>query len=459
MNMRMNFHGTKAKVLTASYVAAAFLVVGGFAVLGHARAAAYRNTLSNVYQHAFSELTASVYEVDSALQKLSYATSPSLISSLCTEVFGKAMLAQMALGELPYGNVELEHTAAFIAKAGDYAAALSKSAAVNGACSAEERQNLRALAAASSSLSQMLTDLETDLYRGAITMEDLSNAEARLSAATEQGGPITAGSSYQNIESEFPQIPSLVYDGPFSEHLSNRTPKLLEGKTAYSQGQALTAAADFLRVKPEILTLTGTVEGNLPAWGFSGAIEGGEVYLEVSQQGGVVVQMLSSRAAGEAAFSAEEAKIAALEFLAERGYQGLTPTYYISKANILTVNLAYTQDGVLCYPDLIKVSVALDTCRVVGFEARGYLMNHTPRTLSQPAISEVDAQAVVGSDLTILSRQLALIPTGGEYEVLCYEFKCETADGKHCLVYVNAQTGAEERILLLLEDETGTLVI
>lgn len=457
--MKIDFHSKKAKILAVSYVSAAFLVVGGFAVQGHTRAAAYQNTLNNVYQHAFAELTTSVYEVDTALQKLSYATSPSLVASLCTEVFGKAMSAQMALGELPNGNVELEHTAAFIAKVGDYASALSKSTAANGACSTEERQNLRILAAASASLSQMLQDLEADIYRGAITMEDLNRAEEQLSATTEVGSSITAGSSYQNIESEFPEVPSLVYDGPFSEHLSNRTPKMLEGKEEYSQGQALTAAADFLKVKPEILTLTSTIDSNLPAWGFSGTIEGGEVYLEVSRKGGMVVQMLSSRSAGEAAFSAAEATQAATEFLAERGYQNLTPTYYIDKNHILTINMAYTQGGVICYPDLIKVSVALDTCRVVGFEARGYLMNHTERSIPQPAVSAADAQSKVGSDLKILSQQLALIPTLGEYEILCHEFKGETEDGKHYLIYVNAQTGDEERILLLLEDETGTLVI
>ena len=61
--------------------------------------------------------------------------------------------------------------------------------------------------------------------------------------------------------------------------------------------------------------------------------------------------------------------------------------------------------------------------------------------------------------LTILSSQLALIPTGGEYEVLCHEFKCQNESGGHVLVYVNAQTGQQQKILLLLEDESGTLVI
>ncbi len=457
--MKFNLHSFKVKILSASFLSAAFLVTVGFAVQGHVRANAYQNTLNNTYQHAFSELTTAMYEVDTALQKLSYATSTTLVSTLCTELFGRTMAAQMALGELPYGNVELEQTAAFVAKAGDYAEALSKSAAAKGSCSAEERQNLRALATASASLSQMLQDLQSDIHRGTITLEDLRQAEERLSASTEDGKHILAGSAYQNMESQFPEVPSLVYDGPFSQHLSNRSPKQLEGKELYSQGQALTAAAAFLDVKPEILSLTASVEGSLPAWGFSAVIDGGEVYLEVSRKGGLVVQMISSRPTGEAKVDPKVAVESAMAFLKVRGYDGLQPSYYINQGNVLTINLASVQEGVLCYPDLIKVSVALDTGRVAGFEAKGYLMNHTARTLPQPAVTADEARAVISPDLEILSTALTLIPTDGEYEVLCHEFKCQTLDGKHYLVYVNAQSGDEERILILLEDETGTLVI
>ena len=64
----------------------------------------------------------------------------------------------------------------------------------------------------------------------------------------------------------------------------------------------------------------------------------------------------------------------------------------------------------------------------------------------------------VGDTLTVLSHRLALIPTEGEYELLCHEFRCETEDGQHILLYFDAVTGAQKRILLLLEDESGTLV-
>ena len=61
-------------------------------------------------------------------------------------------------------------------------------------------------------------------------------------------------------------------------------------------------------------------------------------------------------------------------------------------------------------------------------------------------------------DVQLFATRLANIPTPGEEEVLCWEYTCQTDEGRRCMVYVNGQTGTEEKILLLIEDESGTLV-
>lgn len=445
-------------VRAASFLLAAFVIVGGLALQARARAEAYRLYLENGYRHAFAELSANLNELDVALQKGIYATSPSMLGVLCTQIYGKAMSAQMALGELPYSNIELEQTAAFLAKAGDYAAALSRSAAVTGVCSDEQREALRGLSAGASDLSARVAGLQSDLMGGAVTLEDLEAAEARLSAA-EGSGHTLADSSYQTVESDFPELPSLIYDGPFSEHIAGRTPAMLEGREDVTQDEARLAAARFLDLKPELFTLVSAGSGRLPTYSFSAMVDGGELYVEVTRRGGLVVELLHSRPVESAALSREEAVAAAAAFLTSRGYPNMTESYFIDQGNVLTINFAAQQGEVLCYPDLVKVSVALDNGRVVGFESEGYLMNHTLRDLPRSPVSLGKAQAALSPELDILSHRLALIPTGGEYEVLTHEFKCQSADGRHVLVYINAQTGQEEKILILLEDESGTLVI
>ena len=447
------------QVLAVSFTAAAFAVSVGFGVQGYVRAEDYRRQLDNGYRQAFTELTAAAGELDAALEKVTYATTPALFATLCAQAYATAQAAQSALGELPYGNVELEQTAAFFAKAGDYAMAMARGAGAEGVCTDESRETLRGLAAAAGELSATLQALQLQLDGGALHPEDVAAVEARLAAAAEDGGQITGGSAFQTVEADFPQVPTLIYDGPFSEHLSSRTPQMLEGLPQVTEEEARRAAAAFAGLRAEVFTRTSDGAGNLPAWGFSALADGGELYVEITKQGGQVLQMLSSRPVGEAALSRKEGVEQAAAFLEEHGYRDMAPSYFLEGDGILTVHFAPVLDGVYCYPDLVKVGVALDNGDVVSFEAHGYLMNHGAREPAAPAVSADEAAERVDSSLTVLSRQLALIPTGGEYEVLCHEFKCQNADGGHVLVYVNAATGQQERILLLLEDERGTLVI
>ena len=449
----------RVRVLAASFTAAAFAVSVGFGVQGYARAEDYRRQLDNGYRQAFTELTTAAGELDAALEKVTYATTPSLFASLCAQAYAKALAAQTALGELPYGNVELEQTAAFFAKAGDYAMAMARDAGAEGVCTDESRETLRGLAAAAGELSATLQALQLQLDGGALHPEDVAAVEARLAAAQEDGEPVTSGSAFQTVEADFPQVPTLIYDGPFSEHLSGRTPQMLEGLPQVTEEEARRAAAAFAGLRAEVFTRTSDGAGELPAWGFSALVDGGELYVEITKQGGQVLQMLSSRPVGEAALSRKEGVEQAAAFLEEHGYRDMAPSYFLEGDGILTVHFAPVLDGVYCYPDLVKVGVALDNGDVVSFEAHGYLMNHGAREPAAPAVSADQAAERVDPSLTVLSRQLALIPTGGEYEVLCHEFKCQNADGGHVLVYVNAATGQQERILLLLEDENGTLVI
>lgn len=111
------------------------------------------------------------------------------------------------------------------------------------------------------------------------------------------------------------------------------------------------------------------------------------------------------------------------------------------------------------YPDLIKVKIALDDGDILGMEATGYLNNHTQRSNLVPIITVDEAKTNLNKNLEILSEGLAVIPVENtEEEVFCYEFKGKIED-KEFLVYINAETGEEEEILVILETEGGTLTI
>ncbi|MNP52532.1 Sporulation protein YpeB [compost metagenome] len=110
------------------------------------------------------------------------------------------------------------------------------------------------------------------------------------------------------------------------------------------------------------------------------------------------------------------------------------------------------------YPDLAKVKIALDTGEVCSVELQGYIFNHRERKDVNPTISMEQAKSVINKNIKIDSEDLAIIPTDSRTEVLVYEFK-GTIDERNFLIYVNAKTGQEEKVLLIIDTPGGILTM
>jgi germination protein YpeB len=441
----------RTAVRIISFLLAALAAVSGVAWSKHKRAEALHYALEVSHQHAFAELVTGMSELDSALQKSLYAKSPTVISAVCTDVFGKAMPAQMSLGALPFSTQELEKTAGFISRVGDYAYSLSRAGR---AYTDEEEQNLRKLSETATALAENFRTLQQQLTEGGITMDELAGARQAMDAAEENAVDDSLSGSMRLIEEEFPEIPSLIYDGPFSEHIKSARPRALEGLARVSESEAKRAAAEFLGLEEAKLQSLGKSTGRLPCWYF----DAGGLTVQVTEQGGRVMNLISAYAPEKSSMSAADAAAIAGQFLAQRGFESMAESYHMIQDGVCTVNFAYSQDGVICYPDLVKVSVALDGGTVVGFECAGYLNGHTQRALPEVSVDAETARAQIG-ELTEKSHRLAVIPTAGQYEKLCHEFVCTADGGGQYIIYVNAETGEQEKILILLEDENGSLTI
>lgn len=417
-----------------------------------------RRSVSNSYARAFSELTASLDQMDTALRKGQYVTTSSMLCTLCSQVYAQSQTAQMALGQLPLANIELEQTAEFLAQVGDYALALSRSAGRSGVYEEEAHTDWTELAAAARTLSGRLRELELSLIDGRFTIGDIEAAEARLSAETEsEGASAPSGDSFQALEAEFPHTPSLIYDGPFSQHLTDREAAMLEGEEELTPRQAAQRLGALLGERD--FTYTGMVEGDIPAYTFTCQAELGLCTVNLTRQGGRLLSFVTEGLPARQLLTVEDGLEAAEALLDSLGYEDMEERYYQLRNNILTVNFCYEQEDVLCYPDLVKVSVSMEDGSPLGYEGQGYLVNHRSRRLEPPAVSEEEARTALSPLLTVEESDLALIPTPGEHEVLCHEFLCRTEEGERVLVYLNAQTGGEEKLLLLLEDEHGTLTL
>ena len=384
-----------------------------------------------VYSRALTTLVTSVGELETSLRKALWSTSPSMTCSACTDVFGKAMAAQASLGELPFSDIDLTNTAGFISRVGDWAWSLARSAAAGSELSGDDRENLRAMSDAAAALSSSLSSLSA-------------------AAAEQAAAAASLGEDFKTIEAEFPEVPSLVYDGPFSSHISRREPLFIKDKPEVTEAVAAQAAAEFLGVSS--VESVGESGGELPCFIFSA----GERTVYVTRRGGAVLSMISAeRPYGEV--SRAEAEDIAAAFLAARGFESMKKSYSVTDG-LTVVSFAYEENGVVCYPDLIKVGVTADGS-VASFEAAGYIMNHRTRGLPEPTVSAEEARSLVPDGLTVLREGLAVIPTEGKNERCCRELVCEDGQGDHVLIYVGAYEPRQEKILLLIEDENGVLAL
>ena len=444
----MHRNARKTRIRLISYALAAMLVLGGFLWRSEREKAALRRTVEAAWERAFASLSSDMTQIDTALKKLRLSSSPALMGQAAAEVWSRAEDAQQSLSQLPFSGWLLEDTAAYLGKLGDYALALSRRA-YQDALGAEERQNLGKLGDMASTLNARLLELQAELDGGTLRLGRLEAAERALPQ-----GEGLLGDRMLETEDEFPELPTLIYDGPYSESAVLGPARMLEGLAPVSEEDAVKAAAEFTGLGPEEFTVLGRSEGTLPCW----LLSAGDVTLRVTRQGGLVADMVDAAGGWEGQLSPEEALEKARKFLSERGYESAAESYWTREEESILLSFHGVQDGVTCYPDLIKLRLDLSGGKVIGFEAVGWLMNHRQRELT-PAVSVEEARAAVSGELRILSEGLALIPTEGKEERLCWEFKCEAEDGTHFIVYADALTGEEVKLLLLLEDENGTLVL
>ena len=180
------------------------------------------------------------------------------------------------------------------------------------------------------------------------------------------------------------------------------------------------------------------------------------VNISISKKGGHVISMNANRDVNTESITKEQADEKGKQYLESKGFSNMKETYYLKQDGIVTINYAYNQDNVVMYPDLIKVKVALDNGEILGLESTGYLNNHQKRDISNVKITKEEAKKNLNKNLEITSEGMAVIPTEWKTEILCYEFKGKV-DEREFLVYINAENGKEEDVLVITNTPNGTL--
>lgn len=447
--------GTKSRFLWIAIILLC-AVIGAVAYYAYQTQERYAITQTNKYNESFGNLVNYMNSVESLLAKAMISKDAEHSAETLTEVWRDSNLALVYLAGIPMNTEELSGTAKFLNQVSDYSYSLSRKNIKDEELSDEDFNNLKTLHQYSIQLENTLNQLSEELYANKINWDELTKNKS-----LEYAQAVDNVSMFSNIDANFTQYEGLIYDGAYSDHV-NKADKVGLTGDEISEEEAYQKVRDFFGgERIEKINLNQFLENaNIPCYDFSVKLKNqqNECNIEIAKKGGWVIEMQNNREVSQEIISQEEANEKGKTFLAEKGFPSMKETYFTKLNQVVTVNYAYENNGIMAYPDLIKVKIALDNGEILGMETTGYLNSHTSRDFDNVNFSIEEAKENLNENLEIMDEGLAIIPTEWKTELLCYEFKGKVED-REFLVYINVETGEEEDILVILDTPGGTLTV
>ncbi|NLY90595.1 MAG: germination protein YpeB [Firmicutes bacterium] len=426
----------------------------------------------NQYNRSFSELSTHVGELENLLAEVLVSNSRSKLIKSFSDIWRQAYLSQEDLGQLPLTAIELTRTKEFLAKVGAFAfntvsklntetaAPVSTGDGSIQHLSDQDWQTLNALHRQAKYLVDQLVDLQESMLESGekwLGVDRLS-ASALAADVTDRLETNKITKSFMMLEDGFQRLPEPEMEGNL---LNIRpAPKGITGEEI-SQEQGKELASNFVnKDEPRYeVTYEGKTNGDYPLYiynlnkkGEKGrAAESGR--LALTTKGGHLAWLLKERPVAERKLTLDEAKEAARKYLESRDYAGMKPVAVEEYRNVVVVALCPVRGGIMIYPEMIKVQVAMDDGEIMGVETMSYLTFHDPqRTLATPGLTEAEIGQRLNKHLKVEAINQAVILNDQYEEVLTYEYTGRVGENRY-RVYLNAATGEEERIQRI--DEQG----
>ena len=413
-----------------------------------------KNLVQDEYNKSMYLAVSYINNVEVDLAKLLVTSTPKMSAVTLADIWKQANLAKECLEQIPVGQNSMANASKYLTQVSDFSYTLMKQNISDIKLTEEEYEKLKHIYEDSSKLSSKMSDIYDDLNAGRIKWDELEKIGNEKLPDNDISNSISeVGKTFQNYE-------GLIYDGAFSDHLLSSEPKFLSQKEI-SEDDAKKYIEEVILNDEKIdkIEFKGESNGKIELYNFDVTLDSKQKRtISITKNDCKLYLMIGDKNVKEQNISVDEAKKRGMEFLNKLGIDNMIETYYQKTENMIVINYAATQDGVILYPDLIKVKISLDDGKVYGVEAAGYIFNHTTRNNLKPSISQEKAKSILNSSIKIISSDMALIPTESNSEILTYEFKGKI-DNKEFLIYINADNLREEKVLLVIDNKNGVLTM
>lgn len=413
-----------------------------------------KNLVQDEYNKSMYLAVSYINNVEVDLAKLLVTSTPKMSAVTLADIWKQANLAKECLEQIPVGQNSMANASKYLTQVSDFSYTLMKQNISDIKLTEEEYEKLKHIYEDSSKLSSKMSDIYDDLNAGRIKWDELEKIGNEKLPDNDISNSISeVGKTFQNYE-------GLIYDGAFSDHLLSSEPKFLSQKEI-SEDDAKKYIEEVILNDEKIdkIEFKGESNGRIKLYNFDVTLDSKQKRtISITKNDCKLYLMIGDKNVKEQNISFDEAKKRGMEFLNKLGIDNMIETYYQKTENMIVINYAATQDGVILYPDLIKVKISLDDGKVYGVEAAGYIFNHTTRNNLKPSISQEKAKSILNSSIEIISSDMALIPTESNSEILTYEFKGKI-DNREFLIYINANNAREEKVLLVIDNKNGVLTM
>ena len=437
------FGGWLAAVIS---LGATSLVLATIVTYGWMNMSAMQTNMAGMQTQSLYELNSIVDNLDSNLAKARVSTSSTDRARVLADIAIESEMAEVVLERLPLEITLTEEMASFLNKMGDSAQSMLYTVAAGGELEEWQISSLEYMYRNNLKLKRALNEIVASAGSGDII------------ALMRGKGSVLEG-SFNDIQNNVIEEPKGIFDGPFSQNSEDTNPSVFEGMAEVSQAEAESIAREiFADYKVTDARCTGeATRGNLAFYNITLMTDDGEMLAQLSKKGGKMVMFDSYKECTQHNFSVERCRDIAADFLKALGFENLESVWVSENGTTCNINFCPVQNGVVLYPDMVKVKVCEERGIVTGAEAMSYVMNHSQRDIAGATITKAEAQSVIDGRIEVTSSRLALIPVDGQ-EVLCYEFAGKF-DGSDYFVYVDAATGNEVQVLTVVGTAQGRAVL
>ena len=430
-------------IAAVSVLGAACLALATVVTAGYFRMNDMMVQSANGYRATLYEMVSVSEDMDDNFAKLRVSSGANEQRTLLTEILVDSAMLESALEKMPVDAATGTDISAFVNRTGAAARAMLHKLSSGGTLSQEDRERIAALYETNATLCAELNDLA--LHTPAEEMQAFfDGAQGDVSNRLSELG--------QGMRAERKEIRDVPFAGEGTVEENQ-----LAGTVEIPASEAEQKVRQYFEgYQIADVRLTGeTLSRDVRAYNFVLTDGNGtEFFAQVTKNGGKLAFFDSFEACSTKNFDLESCDTLAQAHLKMLGYEHLTPVWFSDAGMVASITYVAEIDGVRTYPDMIRVRVCEEKGRVVGMDARGYLVNHHGERNTSPALSEAEAEAKLSPELTVHAAHLALIPVRGR-EMLAYEFVC-TSGEEQFIFYLDARTGEEVRIFRVHESAQGS---